>query len=196
MRFLKTYEEVTFSDIFPKNQWVKLSKDELDKIKDELWVIIDNSYGPLGGHVRIKDKDSILTSDLDFWRAVDIDADPYADVVIFGRHTKHGFKISGWGHDGEKKSKKELMSQLKRLLRTRGLWIEVSSRPSEILLKNGVKYVNSFDKVSKLFPESKIKWIGNHPIDDELKKFNGFYTRTLAHGDETDIEIILGNPIL
>lgn len=196
MKFLRTYEEYTFHDLFPKNEWMQLSKQDMIELKDSLWVIIDNAYGPLGGHVRIKNAESIINDpDLSFWRAIDIDRDPDADIVIFGRHTDTGYKISGWGHDGEKASKKELMSQLASILKRKGFWIEVSGRPSEILLKQfNCSYVDTYEKIMNLFPGSNINWLSEHPTDPDLKNFKGFYQRVLEDGTDTEIEIVLGNP--
>ena len=115
--------------------------------------------------------------------------------MIFIR-TYEEFKVSGWGHDGKKASKRALVQQLSSILKNRGFWIEVSSKPSEILLKKYESdYVDSIDKVKKLFPGSNIKWHGEHPTDPDLRKFKGFYQRVLEDGSDTEIEIVLGNPI-
>jgi ribosomal protein L28 len=119
--------------------------------------------------------------DLTFWTAVDIDRDPNADVVIFSRKS-HGHKISGWGHDGSKEARKELMRQLSNLLHKKGFWIEVSGRPAELLISTGCKR-NEYNVVKKIFPNSKINWIGD-----------GIYTRTLPDGEITEEEYLVGYP--
>ena len=204
MRVIKKYidfineDKYLFGDIFPKNKWVKLNDHERRDLKDNLFYIIDKAYGPLGGHVRIKDSDAISNErDLTFWRAIDVNGDLKIDAVLFGKYTEHGFKISGWGHDGSTEAKKELMSKLAKLLKTPKFYIEVSGKPARILLKNyNVSYVDSGEKVCKLFPNSNIEWIGGNPIDPELEKFKGFYKRMLGDGTDTEIEIVLGNPII
>lgn len=181
MKYLKTFEDYKFSDIFPKNDWVELSHDNRKELKREVWELVDNAYKPLGGHVRISNPDSVVNDkDLVFWSAVDIDDDPYSDVVIFARKS-FGYKISGWGHDGGRESKIGLMTKLVHLLKKPGFWIEVSGKPAEIL-SNKVDKLPISD-VQKIFPNSEIT---------ELE--SGFYTRTLSDGVITDPEIILGNP--
>lgn len=182
MRYLKIFEDFTFSDLFDKNQWVELSMEDRSKLKKEIWEIVDLAYKTLGGHVRISSPDAVVNDpDLTFWTAVDIDRDPNADVVIFSRKS-HGHKISGWGHDGSKEARKELMKQLSNLLHKKGFWIEVSGRPAELLISTGCKR-NEYNVVKKIFPNSKINWIGD-----------GIYTRTLADGETTEEEYLVGYP--
>jgi hypothetical protein len=184
MRYLKLYEEFVFSDIAKKYQWVELSFEDRKKLKHEVWELIDTAYSTLGGHVRISKKDDIFNDkELTFWSAVDVDDDPYCDVVIFGKKTTFGNKLSGWGHDGQKISKKELFNKLSNILSNPGVWLEASGRPAEILLSKGIKYLNSKEEIQKIFPNSEINWIGD-----------GKYTRKLPSGLTTDEEFIFGNP--
>ena len=193
MKYLKTFETLTksyklsskFSDIFTKYKWVELPIEARNVLKKEIWELVDIAYKPLGGHVRISDPNSVINDkELSFWSAVDIDDDPYSDVVIFARKSPNGYKISGWGHDGEKESRKELIKQLGNILMRQSFWIEVSGRPAEILMNTpGINYLKDKESVAKLFPESEINWVGN-----------GYYTRKLHDGTVTDEEIVIGNP--
>lgn len=187
MIYINTFEDYTFSDKFDKNKWVELSKEDRKELKKEIWELVEHAYKPLGGHVRISDPDSVVNDDqLSFWKAIDVDEDPYTDVVIFARKSNHGYKISGWGHDGGKEAKKELLNQLASLLRRPGFWVEVSGKPSEILSnKPGVNRLKNIEDVKKIFGNSEINWKGN-----------GVYTRKLADGTITDEEMVLGNPKL
>jgi hypothetical protein len=182
MNYIKLFEDFTFSDLFDKNKWVELSMEDRSKLKKEIWEIVDLAYKPLGGHVRISSPDAVVSDpDLTFWTAVDIDKDPHVDVVIFSRES-YGHKISGWGHDGTKESRKELMKQLITLLHREGFWIEVSGRPAEILIGADCRYSDK-QTVSKVFPHSEINWIGD-----------GVYTRTLPDGTQTEEEYLVGRP--
>lgn len=184
MNYIKTFEDYTFSDFFQKNKWEVLSKENRKYLSHELWELVDLAYQPLGGHVRVNNPDSVINDpDLDFWTAVDIDKDPKSDVVIFSRKL-FGNKVSGWGHDGSKEARKELMSKLTSLLNTEGFWIEVSGRPAEILRKSNCRYSNK-EEVQKIFSDSEIRWRGN-----------GLYTRILPDGIETEPEYLIGRPIL
>ena len=182
MNYIKLFEDFTFSDLYDKNKWVELSMEDRKKLKKEIWEIVETAYKPLGGHVRISSPDAVVNdTDLTFWTAVDIDNDPHADVVIFSRES-HGHKISGWGHDGTKEARKELMKQLIILLHKEGFWIEVSGRPAEILIGAGCKYCDK-QTVSKIFPHSEINWIRQ-----------GLYTRTLPDHTITEEEYLVGRP--
>ena len=79
--------------------------------------------------------DFYKNEELVYWRAANIDDDPYADVVIFGTKREYGFKISGWGHDGGKGARRHLIEELTSLLSDpkECVYIEVAGRPAEIL---------------------------------------------------------------
>ena len=176
-------EETTFSEIYPKNKWVQLTFVDKDYLKYELYSLIHNAYSPLGGHVRIVKPESIITDkNLTYWNAADVDFDPESDVVIFGRKTKHGIKISGWGHDGEKVSRQELVKRLSSILKRSGYFIEVSGRPAELLLRNDVPIANK-ESIKMVFPDSEFTWYSD-----------GSYKRTLGSNKETDVEFLLGRP--
>lgn len=184
MNYLKTFEKFNFSDYFLKHKWEQLGIEHRRELKQELWELVDLAYQPLGGHVRINNPDSVINDkDLDFWKGIDIDSDPKADVVFFSRKS-FGNKISGWGHDGSKEARKKLMEKLAAMLNTDGFWVEVSGRPAEILINSGCDYVNDPKKIQSIFKDSKINWKGH-----------GVYTRTLPDGVETDEEYIIGKPL-
>lgn len=68
MKYLKIFEDFTFSDLFDKNQWVELSMEDRAKLKKEIWEIVDLAYKSLGGHVRISSPDAVVNDpDLTFW---------------------------------------------------------------------------------------------------------------------------------
>ena len=94
MKHLLTFEKFTFNDIYKtKNKWIDLiNRNDLDEVKDNLYVLVDNAYSKLGGNVSIKNPDDVLKRE--YWEAIDIDNDPDADAVLFGKKTKHGIKIS------------------------------------------------------------------------------------------------------
>src|ERR1035437_4479199 len=133
MRHLVLFEEFTFNDIYKvKNRWITLrDNNDLEEIKNNLYVLVDNAYSKLGGNVSIKDPDDVIKRD--YWEAIDLNDNPDADAVIFGKKTKHGIKISGIGHDGEKKSKLDLLHRLVETLKKKGHFIEASGKLKEHL---------------------------------------------------------------
>jgi len=188
MKHLKKFEDYTFQDVFGvKNEWKELSMEERQKLKKEIWHIVDHAYTPLGGHFRIKSPESVVTDkDLVFWDAINVDDDPHTDCVIFARRSPFGYKISGWGHDGGREAKNSLMKQLATLLsdKSRNIWIECAGAPAYILnTKFGLKPASK-EIVEQLF-DTPIEWLEN-----------GYYERELGENQKTDKEIVLGNPRL
>jgi len=175
-------QEKTFADLHKKNKWIQaLKKGDLKEIKENLFVLIDGVYGPLGGHVRIKNPNSVLDPKLTHWEAINLDDDPNADAVIFGSQ-RFGVKISGFGHDG-KGGKKAVIKQLIKVLNRRGFWIEASHRPAEIFMASKrVPFLDQQKDVEKIF--GSVTWLGNP----------GWYIRDLPSGKKTEQEMVFGRP--
>jgi len=157
-------EEETFNDLYQvKNTWVEIDQSDRSKLEKKLWYLIDNAYKVFPkGHPRIKSP-SDITNDLEmsFWRASDHDDDPHADMVVFGRKTPAGIKISGIGHDGEILSRKEVVRQCANLLRQQGFWVEASDNLARILLQlHKVPTVETPEKVEKTLYKPIKKWLG------------------------------------
>lgn len=153
--------ERTFADIAKKkNRWIEaLKKGDLEDIKKNLFVLIDGAYAGIGGHAKIKNLNDILNPKMTYWEAIDIDDDPEADAVLFGKKMK-GIKISGIGHDKSKSGRRDLMQRQIKLLKKAGYWVEASGRPAEILESAGLKPANRAT-VEKVFGE--VEW-----VDDTL----------------------------
>jgi hypothetical protein len=168
--------ERTFNDIYKKkDKWVKmLDPSKRQEIAKNLFWLVQNSYGPLGGHPSIPDISGIFNPKLYYWEASDNDKDPEANVVIFGRKTDAGVKISGMGHDKSRKSKGELVAKLKEQLKKKGYWIEASDKVEVILYNDTIPYVDSQETVEKLFGQ-KVEWLndkGRYKREVSPKKFH------------------------
>jgi|APSaa5957512576_1039674.scaffolds.fasta_scaffold33434_2 hypothetical protein len=177
--------EKSFQAIYnKKNKWIELiKKNNRKELVDNLYVLIDGAYGKLGGHVGIKTPNDILSPNYAWWEAVDVDIDPEADAVIFGKKTKFGFKMSGLGHDGQSKSKSIAIDQMSKQLNKKGYWIEASGKLSKILKRAGTPYLTSQEDVERLW-SSKVEWFGD-----------GQYKRLLPDTKKnTDIERLYGKP--
>lgn len=173
-------DQSTFNFLFgKKNKWIKmLQQGDKKKIKENLYALVDNAYGPIGGHVRIKDPDSVLDPQLTYWEGIDDDADPEADAVLFGRETKFGIKVSGWGHDGT--SKRTLMQKAAAQLSKPGYYIEASQKPARVLLDMDVPYVKNQQAIEKLYDE-QVEW-----------RDDGRYVRTVS----PEVQMTFGRPLL
>lgn len=173
-------DDTTFNQLYgKKNKWIKmLEKKQRKQIKDNLYALVDNAYGPIGGHVRIKDPDSVLDPQLTYWEGIDDDADPEGDAVLFGRETKYGIKVSGWGHDGT--SKRTLMQKAAAQLSKPGYYIEASERPAQVLIDMDVPYVDDQQTIEQLYGE-QVEWRGD-----------GRYVRRVS----PEVQITFGRPLV
>jgi hypothetical protein len=98
-----------FNELYSKHKWYLINKNK-KHFKNNLFTLVNIAYDSLGGHVTINEPDNIENNNINFWTAIDINNDPYADIVIFGKKTKFGIKISGFGHNFESDSKKNLFN--------------------------------------------------------------------------------------
>ena len=189
-KFLKENAEVKFNDIFNiKNKWVKVSTEDRNRLADEFFELISIAYYPIGGHIKVRNAKDLIASDWDVWQAIDYDADPDAEIVVFGKETPYGVKWSGVGHDGAKASKKLYLKFQIESANINGNYIEVSEKISETLLNSGVPYVNNAEDVTKVLGK-KIEWVG---ASEEYDYADGWYIRRVG-GLKAIEKILVGKP--
>lgn len=183
---LKPIVEKSFQDMYhSKNKWIQLrNRGEKRELQDNLYVLIGNSYGPIGGHPRIPNISAILNSELTYWEAIDDDKDPDADAVLFGRRTKHGIKIIGMGHDGSSVAKSDLIRKMVAQLGKAGYYLEASGAVLHILYKGGTPYVTDPKKIKQMYPDRNVKWLNN----------KGTYTRKHSVASSTVPKAMFGKP--
>lgn len=171
---------VTLSDP-PANTLAKSDKE----LKINLFNLIDNTYKTFlkKPHVGIKGITDIFGTDYDWWEAIDIDENPDAEAVIFGKK-KHGIKISGIGHDGEMMSKSILVYHLSEILNEKGFWTEASDNVARVLLQKNVNVIKDIEKIKKIVGGEILK-----TYDD------GSYERRTPEGRITHREYLFGNPL-
>ena len=177
-----------------KGDWIDLEKSTVkNQIKkdfptrENLFDLINSAYmNALNSpHVGIKSPDDIVGSEYDYWEAIDINENPYADAVLFGKR-KFGIKLSGIGHNGEKLSKQVLLKYQVELLNKNGYWVEASSPVADIMKAKGAPIFTDKEKIQKLFPNSHFtKW-----YDD------GSYNRAMDNKSRNSStrEYVFGNP--
>ena len=176
-------------------EWVEISKEPFrTKIRKDaesrnnIYDLIHGAYIKTQKvpHFNVNSPSKVLDKPYDFWQAIDMGYHTEADAVIFGKKTRGGIKISGFGHNDEKRSKVSLIKHLTSLLSGNGVWIEASTPVSDVLIKRGCFVVSDMNTIQKLFPDSKI-----------LEKFeDGSYIRTEVDrpGGKTNREYLIGRP--
>lgn len=166
-RQFKTICEVDFEH--NKNEWYKLTPKQLDLSAVELVDMIINSYSDIGGHPEFKLPNDIINSDLNLWLAIDVDDDPQWDATIAGKTTSNGRKWTVLASDGEGMSRRSVVAELIRKLRTGTNYIEASDRVAEILSKMGVPFIEDENVIKNVIKKEDLKYVGN-----------GWYERKIA----------------
>ena len=179
----------------PKGTYVKLEDPkEKKRLSQNLYDLIQNAYKDIGGHHDFTSPDSIMAPDLTFWVAADIDADPEADVTMYGKKTPHGIKYTGIGHDGQKDNIKHMLTRRSAEMKKPGHYAEVSGDAFRVYVeRGGVPTVDDENIVRKVLGNKyPIEWHGKHPTDPS-KKGNGWYTRLSGSGKKFT-KILIGVP--
>jgi len=164
----------------PKNIWFPLQPDELKDVEDDILDLIQNAYGPIGGHPNYKTIGDLAGSD---YTIVDLDDDPDIDAVTVTKQRAGGTKHVGMGHDGTSSSKRASISQTIRDLDRQGVYIEASGKMADILTKSNVTQVTDEDTIRKALRGKEIKM-----YDD------GSYDRNL--GGKIYRKLMFGKPIV
>lgn len=174
-----------------KNQWVTLSNDMKYELDDEIFGLIDTAYSAIGGHLKFPTVDSV--HNIQVAQMIDIDDDPYADIIIFGKNTMYGVKSSGVGHDGTKKSKKFYLNNIIQRMSDANnpQYVEVSHKIADILLSSGVHVIDSEGDIRKILKGKEIDFIGSI----KGKMGNGWYSRKIGGKKQTKILVGYGKNI-
>jgi len=125
---VKLYEDwllEAFADNHSKNAYVELQRKDIQEYEKEIIDLIVNAYKHIGGNIEIQKPGDILKSDLNYWVAVDNDNDPDADIVLGGKTTPAGTKMTVLGQDGSTQSKRDAISKTISLMKTRGFYAEM-----------------------------------------------------------------------
>jgi len=114
----------------------------------------------------------------------DVDGDSVADAFIVYKPTLFGNKISLLGTNDKKEAKKELLSKLFSLLKTKGWYIEASMKMEEILSKRS--------DINTVTDETVIKGVAGDKGLEMMK--DGYYKRKLSKVDKSIVKRIYGRP--
>ena len=164
----------------PKNSWKPISSDELKDVEDDILDLIQNAYGPIGGHPNYKSVGDLAGSD---YEVIDLDNDPEIDAVTVTKKRAGGTKYVGLGHDGSSQSKRGSIGRTIDGLSNSGTYIEASGKMADILSKANVTQVTDEDTIRKALKGKEIKM-----YDD------GSYDRIL--GGKKYRKLMFGKPIV
>lgn len=175
---LKNLLPEAFADEYSKNTWILLPKDVAVTYADDIINLITAAYAAKGGSFEFKNADDIKKSDLDFWVANDIDADPEVDAVLGGKKTPAGTKLTVVAQDGSSAAKKVTITRMIDLMKTRGFYAELDK---DLAAKFNLDYIKD---------EADIRKVLNKDI-----KMNpdGSYDRKLT-GGPLKTKVLVGIP--
>ena len=163
----------------PKNSWKPISSSELKDVEKDILDLIQNAYGPIGGHPNYKSVGDLAGSD---YEVIDLDDDPEIDAVTVTKKRAGGTKHVGMGHDGASPSKRAAISQTIRDLSKQGVYIEASGKMADILSKANVTQVTDEDTIRKALKGKEIKMYDDGSYDRVL---GGKKYRKLMFGKPT-----------
>ena len=190
--FLK--EDAAFQKISKgkKGKWIKVKSSEFGSdLSGEFFELITQTYKHIGGHSNFKKKGDLPGKDVD-WKAIDIDADPEADIIVGSKTKVGGTKGVVIATDGSKKAKEEMLKSKVKDLNTQGNYAEVSEGIAHVLItKFIVPFVDNLEDVQKVLSGKVIKWVGLNP-NGKYPKHPWWYERTLA--GEKHLKIMVGKP--
>jgi len=163
----------------PKNKWKSISQPELKDVENDILDLIQNAYGPIGGHPNYKSVGDLAGSDYD---VIDLDDDPEIDAVTVTKKRAGGTKYVGLGHDGTSQGKRGSIGRTIDKLGNSGIYIEASGKMADILSKANVIQVTDEDTIRKALKGKEIKMYDDGSYDRVL---GGKKYRKLMFGKPT-----------
>jgi len=163
----------------PKNTWFPLSKEEIKDVEDDILDLIQNAYGPIGGHPNYKSVGDLAGSD---YEIIDLDDDSKIDAVTVTKQRSGGTKYVGLGHDGSSQGKRGSIGRTIDRLENPGTYIEASGKMADILSKANVTQVTDEDTIRKALKGKEIKVYDDGSYDRVL---GGKKYRKLMFGKPT-----------
>ena len=163
----------------PKNSWKPISSSELKDVEDDILDLIQNAYGPIGGHPNYKSVGDLAGSD---YEVIDLDDDPEIDAVTVTKKRSGGTKYVGLGHDGSSQGKRGSIGRTIDKLENPGTYIEASGKMADILSKANVTQVTDEDTIRKALKGKEIKMYDDGSYDRVL---GGKKYRKLMFGKPT-----------
>jgi hypothetical protein len=166
-----------FGDDYPKNRFVELPHKDAIKYADDLFNLIQTAYAKKGGNLEVKSPSDLKNSDITYWILKDIDSKPDADLTLGGKFTKHGVKMTIMGQDGSAEAKKDAVTKMIELMKTRGFYAELDK---DLAQKLGLPPIRNEKEVRSVL-NKELTWNND-----------GSYVRNLA--GEPHTKVLVGMP--
>ena len=148
-----------------KNTWFPLSKEEIKDVEDDILDLIQNAYGPIGGHPNYKSVGDLAGSD---YEVIDLDDDPEIDAVTVTKQRAGGIKHVGIGHDGTSPGKRGAIGHTIDKLDEPSNYIEASGAIENILRKANVIQITDEETIRKVLKGKEIEMYDDGSYDRVL----------------------------
>jgi hypothetical protein len=150
---------------------------------DTVWNMYSDTYSKAGLDFSANNASELQSK----YKAVyleDVDSDSIADAFIIYKPTQFGNKIALAGTNDKKEAKKEMLTQLFKLLKTEGWFIEASMKLEEILsTKSDIPVVTDETVIQGLVGDK-----GLEMMED------GYYKRRLSKVNKIIVKRLYGKP--
>jgi predicted SprT family Zn-dependent metalloprotease len=172
-------DKQTFNDKYGKNRFVELTNKDLEDYAPDLFELIRNAYSSKGGNPEFSNLESFKKTDLNFWIASDVDNDPEADVLLGGKRTANGIKITVAGQDGSRIAIHNMLSKMKNILKEEGIYAELDI---DLAKRVDAQPIQDYEKIKEVLYNKDLKYLGD-----------GIYERKI--GDKVKQKVLVGIPI-
>lgn len=149
-----------------KGEWFE--PKNLEQYKEQIFKLINTAYSNIGGNLTFRSPNDVNMADNKFYKVVDIDLDDKIDAVLVYKRKPAGEKAIAIGHDGNKLGKVASIKKSVADLKTEHYFIEASGNLHNLLMNNGIPYVDDQDIVEKIL-QKKINWLGDGEYEREIK---------------------------
>ena len=178
MKHIKLYEQwLTEKVTLPKNKYIELGSRDAADYADTIIDLIKTAYAHIGGNLEFKNVNNIKNGDVSYWVLKDIDNEPDPEIVLGGKSTKSGTKITVLGQDGSREAKKDMILKMIELMKTRGFYAELDK---DLAQKLGLPSIRNEKQVRDVL-QKDLEWHSD-----------GSYTREIA-GTKHD-KVMVGIP--
>ena len=175
---LRTHYQKRLLMSLPKTNGYNYLKIQLKLMLTRLLILLQERTLQREENFEFKKADDIKQSDLDFWVANDVDADPEMDAVLGGKKTPAGTKMTVFGQDGSSVAKRVGIVRMIKLMKTRGFYAELDM---DLATKLGLEIIKD---------EAEIRKVLNK---DVKMNSDGSYDRKLTDGP-VKTKVLVGIP--
>ena len=180
MKHIKLFEDwLVEKTKLPKNQYVELSPKDAADYADDIIDLINNAYAHIGGNLNLRNANDVKNGEITYWLLKDIDDYPDPEIVLGGKDTPSGKKMTVMGQDGSSPAKKDAILKMIELMKTRGFYAEMDK---DLAQKFGLPPIRDEKRVREVL-QRDIEWHND-----------GSYSRLVGAAGVKKVKVLVGLP--